>query len=1234
MSAALKVMKWLGIGLLVLLAALAVALLLVVQTGPGSGWAAAMAVEQVNARVAGVSIRYEDLSGTLLEGLELRGVDVDVAPEGGARTRVALDRLQFRWNPVLLLDRGVDVQSLLLQGLEVAVTTAPDDGGEPADMRAVLRQVFGLPLSFDVRQLAVQDFALSVDDFRFDAALIESRFALNGQRALLEGLRLESEIYDLAGDLRVGSGNDFPVAGELSWGVESGGLDLEGLAELAGTLQTLRLEHRLQSPLMAASSGTLSPGFLDRETPRFELVHQVDDAAAAIPGVDILRSLSGSLETSGTPAMVDLGGDLAIVLENFDPFQVMLDAAWNGESLRVDSLDIDSPLLAFAANGALGVAPALNLEANWSLNRLDPAGYLPEGMSLAEVQGSGAVRLDGSGEEIAVDLDLESLAASLNGYPLRSRGGLELAGSAVEAFNLAVEVQDNALRLTGSMAPELDVAWELQAPALAVILPGLAGEVSGAGTVDGSLESPQIGGSLAGEGIAYETAQGRYALASFELDASYREGGGDNALALVFSSLRLPLAEASYEVVRGELNLRGEPRQHTLDLTAESAGERLRLTAAGGLAGGGWEGELREAVLRSDYGNLELAAPVMLSASGEAAALGRHCWNGLGAQLCAAGEWRAAEGYAASVALSDLPLVLLNSAQTLQRVEEVELARALQDKPAGLTRLQERFGIQLPPNTFIDGSLALEAEISSLPGEAIPAIEAAVQPSALRLGLLIEEESESQTVRPQLQVFEFNEVDLALARESGLWRGGASFGVSRRVSAGAQPLGTLQASLSLDDRERLGGELAVDFADIGWIEALVPRVADTRGELDAEAEIGGDLSRPLLRARLNLADGGFAVPEYGLDINAIEVDLVSEEENEITVNGSARSGDGTLSFASTISTPLLDSRRLSLQLQGENFQVMNLPDTQVVVNPDLALNLDSERVDIRGDISVPRFLLDLEESQVVASSGAVGVSRDVVVVEAPPEQSALVERGAGAEMVRSLAVTGDITLELGEQVRFSGYGLDLLLDGELEIEMEPDRPILMYGEVTVEEGTYESYGQELSAEGKLIFLGNPANPALDLRAFRQVDNATVGVQMTGTLRNIQGQLYSTPALPESEILAMLVTGRSFRNVGPQDENSLLTAIANFGIERGQGITNTVRSKLGLDTLDISGGDTLDESSLGLGKYITPDLFLRYDIGLFDRESSLSLNYSLTERLRLEVETGVSQSVDLTYTVEK
>jgi len=72
----------------------------------------------------------------------------------------------------------------------------------------------------------------------------------------------------------------------------------------------------------------------------------------------------------------------------------------------------------------------------------------------------------------------------------------------------------------------------------------------------------------------------------------------------------------------------------------------------------------------------------------------------------------------------------------------------------------------------------------------------------------------------------------------------------------------------------------------------------------------------------------------------------------------------------------------------------------------------------------------------------------------------------------------------------------------------------------------------------------------------------------------------------------------------------------------------------LDTLELNSQSNLDQSSLGLGKYLTPDIFMHYEIGLFERESTLSLDYILSERLRLEVESGISQSIDMTFTVEK
>jgi translocation and assembly module TamB len=74
--------------------------------------------------------------------------------------------------------------------------------------------------------------------------------------------------------------------------------------------------------------------------------------------------------------------------------------------------------------------------------------------------------------------------------------------------------------------------------------------------------------------------------------------------------------------------------------------------------------------------------------------------------------------------------------------------------------------------------------------------------------------------------------------------------------------------------------------------------------------------------------------------------------------------------------------------------------------------------------------------------------------------------------------------------------------------------------------------------------------------------------------------------------------------------------------------------VGLDEFTIGSGAGLEQSSLLLGKYLTPDLYVRYALGLFDNEGTLQLNYRLTDSLSVEAQSGASQGVDLIYSIER
>lgn len=431
----------------------------------------------------------------------------------------------------------------------------------------------------------------------------------------------------------------------------------------------------------------------------------------------------------------------------------------------------------------------------------------------------------------------------------------------------------------------------------------------------------------------------------------------------------------------------------------------------------------------------------------------------------------------------------------------------------------------------------------------------------------------------------------------------------------------------MDDEENLGGELRLDFPSLAWLQALVPALEAPLGQASGNVSITGTRSEPGFDADLRLAGVSFRVPELGLDIQSLEAVLNATPE-QVSLNADVRDAQGTLHLEAGMSEPLADTRALQATLQGERFTLMNNEAAQVEISPDLQLSWSAAGLQVGGRFLVPLATIILDEWVASAGSGAVSPSRDAVV--AVEDADALV-----ADAGTALPFEAQLQLALGDTVHIRGLGLDARLGGELQVQQQRDRPLLVYGELSIPEGSYEIYNQTLQTrDGRLMFFGNPLDPVLDLRAFRETPNAEVGMQLGGNVSALQSSLYSTPQLPEAEILSLLITGKSFKDTNQGDSDALVSAVANFGIERSTGLTSAIGDTLGLDDVSLSGGSSYLDSSLGMGKYLTPELLMRYEIGLFGRQAVFSLIYSLSEHLKLEVRSGLSQSVDISYAIEK
>jgi translocation and assembly module TamB len=140
--------------------------------------------------------------------------------------------------------------------------------------------------------------------------------------------------------------------------------------------------------------------------------------------------------------------------------------------------------------------------------------------------------------------------------------------------------------------------------------------------------------------------------------------------------------------------------------------------------------------------------------------------------------------------------------------------------------------------------------------------------------------------------------------------------------------------------------------------------------------------------------------------------------------------------------------------------------------------------------------------------------------------------------------------------------------------------------------------------------------------------------LNGPLSKPRPRVYSEPALSETEALAYLVTGRGVGPGGQSDGANIAAAALSMGLSKADPLMQNLTGDLGLDEITVDTGEEgLEDSSVTLGKYLNPDLYVGYVQGLFNPEGAVLMRLQLREKLTIESRSGNEQSVDLIYRIE-
>ncbi len=428
-----------------------------------------------------------------------------------------------------------------------------------------------------------------------------------------------------------------------------------------------------------------------------------------------------------------------------------------------------------------------------------------------------------------------------------------------------------------------------------------------------------------------------------------------------------------------------------------------------------------------------------------------------------------------------------------------------------------------------------------------------------------------------------------------------------------------------------------DMREKGLLSALFPGlIQESRGRLDLDGSVNGTWATPKLYGTLRVGQAGAYLPAAGIQISDVAMEARFEDQTVHVTSFRANSGPGSIEGTGTVWLKDRNIDRIELNLSGERFQVVRLPEMEMLANPSLTFKGTPKNLQVRGSITIPELLIRGAETKAVARP-----SKDVVKVD----------ESRAPKGDRALQVDAQVRVILGDRAFIKAAGVDARLEGDVLLTAASLDAIKAKGEIRLKDGMYTTRGARLSiTRGRVVFDGGPADqPILDVLALRTVEERTdqagqtlgkfrevrAGIIVTGTPLAPIVRLYSEPSMPEADILSYIVLGQPMS--GDASKSALLAATAEALLSGGgsESALSQLRRQFGPDTVDMksktAGGTT--QSIVTLGKYLQPKLYVSYGRSLFSDEYYVTLRYTLSRRWEVESKAGTQTGANLYYRIE-
>jgi translocation and assembly module TamB len=416
---------------------------------------------------------------------------------------------------------------------------------------------------------------------------------------------------------------------------------------------------------------------------------------------------------------------------------------------------------------------------------------------------------------------------------------------------------------------------------------------------------------------------------------------------------------------------------------------------------------------------------------------------------------------------------------------------------------------------------------------------------------------------------------------------------------------------------------ALEVSFLSGIHPLVPQVG---GHLDLQATVGGTLGAPILAGDARLTQGRLALLGYG-EYHDLELALHATDALVVLEHLTFKAGGGGASLKGRLERSAAGRYHLTAEGSAEKLPIVF--DDQLRVAATAGIRLEGEvsaaLVDLTA-VDLTGVVLELPE---VAGKNvqALDRPRDVVLVRVGRA------RAHGASDVEPPALGFKAVVRAPRNLRVRGTDLDVELGLSEGFRLEALGAVQINGVVTLVRGDLTVIGRKFVVrEGGTVRFAGPADlPQVDLAALyaNTKEQVKVTIAVTGRGTDLALRATSEPPMPETEIYALLATGRRELRRGSGASLTTDDALSVVGQLATSQLRTVLAKRLPIDVLSFEASGNFARLKFDVGKYLSDSLYLGVsalagaDVTQGENPWAARLEYQLSHRWSLQATVGTA-----------